>query len=313
MPGKCRSMERPSTVALHPSKSEVMKHLVIGASGQVGGALYGCAHEHGLDVHGTCLTSHRRNLRKLDIVDRARVLRLVRGLSPDVIYATAAMSSADRCEGEAELSYEISVRGIENLIDAANRADAILVHISSDYIFDGKNGPYYETEPASPINVYGLHKLIAEHLITTKAVRYLIVRTTVVYGWEDIGKNFVMHLKSKLAQGQSIQVPEDQIGTPTYNRNLARAIIEAVEKYEVNGVLNITGPTLLSRYEFALQVATTFGLDPRLIKPVSTAHLGQKALRPLKAGLINRKAQSLLETRLLGSEEGLAEMLRDDL
>ncbi|MBX9694118.1 MAG: SDR family oxidoreductase, partial [Cyanobacteria bacterium] len=247
-----------------------MKHLVIGASGQVGGALFACAHEQGMDVYGTCLTSHRRNLRKLDITERSRVLRLVRELSPDVIYATAAMSSADRCEGEPELSYQVSVRGIENLIDAANRADAILVHISSDYIFDGKDGPYYETEPASPINVYGLHKVLAEHLIATKATRYLIVRTTVVYGWEDIGKNFVMHLKSKLIQGQAIKVPNDQIGTPTYNRNLARAIIEAVEKWETNGVINIVGPSLVSRYEFALQVANVFGLDPRLIKPTST-------------------------------------------
>lgn len=289
-----------------------MRHLIVGASGQVGGALFTCAHEKKLDVVGTYLTTPSRDLRKFDITDRSRVLRLIRETNPDVIYLAAAMTNVDRCQSEEGLSYEINVRGLDNVIDAANKSDATIVFISTDYLFDGSEGPYSETDLPNPLNVYGMHKLIGEHAVATRANNYLIVRTTVVFGWEEIGKNFVVRLKQKLAQGQKVEVPVDQMGTPTYNRNFAHSVLELASK-GYDGIYNVVGTSYMSRYDFALQVASIFGLDSRLIKPVTTRELGQKAPRPLNAGLSCRKAQSVLKTRLLSSEEGLRQMLKDDL
>lgn len=290
-----------------------MRHMIIGASGQVGGAIYGSATlERKSEAVGTWNTKPAHGLRKLDITDRSRVFRLVRDVAPDVIYLCAALTNVDRCEQEMAESYRVNVFGTHNLIDAANRTGATLVFLSSDYVFDGADGPYTEMDAPNPLSVYGFHKLIGEHLVSTSCENYLIVRSTVVFGWEEIGKNFIIRLRQKLAQKQYVRVPSDQVGTPTYNRNLAVAILDLV-KNGARGVYNVAGTTSISRYDFALQAARIFGLDPRLIVPVTTAKLEQPARRPLKGGLNVKKAQSEIATKLLSSEEGLQKMLKDEL
>lgn len=290
-----------------------MKHMIIGASGQIGSAIYGSAGaERKSEVVGTWKTKPAHGLRKLDITDRSRVFRLVRDFSPDVIYLCAAMTNIDRCEQEFDESYKVNVLGTHNLIDAANRLGAKLVYISSDYIFDGDDGPYTELDAPNPLSVYGLHKLIGEQMVATTCENYLIVRSTLVFGWEEIGKNFIIRLRQRLSQKQYVKVPSDQIATPTYNRNLSNAILE-LTKNNAHGVYNLAGTSLISRYDFALQAARIFGLDPRLIVPVTTAKLEQPARRPLKAGLNVKKSQSEMSTKLLTSEEGLQRMLKDEL
>ncbi len=288
------------------------RHLVIGASGQIGGAIYGCALETNLETVGTWSTQPSKGLRKVDITDRGRLFKLVKEVSPHIIYATAAMPNVDRCESEPKESFRINVVGTANLVEAANRIGAIIVFISTDYLFDGIKGPYDEKDLPNPVNVYGYHKLLAEHHIATCSIDYLIVRTTVVYGWERVGKNFIMRLIHRLSQGQRLQVPCDQIGTPTYNRNLAKAILELVHRGE-RGVYNIVGSSSVDRYNFALTAARIFGLDGRLITPVTTEELDQKARRPLKAGLKIDKARHVLSTPLLSFEDGLQQMLNDEL
>lgn len=290
-----------------------MKHMIIGASGQVGSAIYGSAGaERKSEVIGTWRTKPAHGLRKLDITDRSRVFRLVRDFSPEVIYLCAALTNVDRCEQEFAESYRVNVLGAHNLIDAANRVGAKLVYMSSDYIYDGADGPYSEIDAPNPLSVYGFHKLIGEQMVATTCQNYLIVRSTVVFGWEEIGKNFIIRLRQKLSQKQYVKVPSDQIGTPTYNRNLSNAILE-LAKNDARGVYNIAGTTAISRYDFALQAARIFGLDPRMIVPVTTSKLEQPARRPLKAGLNVKKVQSEISTKLLTSEEGLQRMLKDEL
>ncbi len=289
-----------------------MRHLVVGASGQIGGALYSSLLEKQHDAVGTWFSQPAKGLRKLDINDRSRLFRMVKELAPDVIYACAAMTNVDRCESEPKESFHVNVLGTANLVEAANRCGATIVIMSSDYIFDGSKGPYAEASLPNPLNVYGYHKILTEQHVATCAERYLIARTTHVYGWEAVGKNFIARLIHKLSQGQKVKVPNDQVSTPTYNRNLSKALIELVNK-ECEGVYNLAGATSTDRYNFALRAAQIFGLDARLIHAVSTAELKQKARRPLKAGLTLEKTRQELATKLLGFDEGLQQMLKDEL
>jgi dTDP-4-dehydrorhamnose reductase len=284
-----------------------VKSLVIGASGQVGHHLFGALVRKGQSAVGTCNTHPEPGLVPLDLRDRDSVLSLVSHVAPEVVFLAASCANVDYCELNPEPTYRINVEGAKHVTDAVRRVGARLVFFSSDYVFDGSAGPYSEDEPASPISEYGKQKLIGEHLVALHVEDHLIVRTTVVYGWEPQAKNFVQRLLRSLRERNRIQVPGDQLGTPTYAPNLAEAVVE-LARLPIKGVVNVAGPTLASRYEFAVSVAQAFRLDPTLIEKVPTALLQQPARRPLRGGLQVAKAAALLHTRLMGYEEALNAM-----
>ena len=192
---------------------------------------------------------------------------------------------------------------------SARTLSAKVVYFSSDYIFNGKQGPYKEEDSADPVCVYGLHKVYAEHMVSLHAVNFLIIRTTVVYGWENQGKNFVNRLLRALRSGHEMRVPADQIGSPTYAPDLAACVIDLVDR-EMTGVVNVVGRKRVSRYDFALAVARTFGLDSSQIIPVETPSLGQSARRPLNAGMTVNKAEAILQRHTLDYEQGLEMMMK---
>jgi dTDP-4-dehydrorhamnose reductase len=247
---------------------------------------------------------------QVDIRDGRAVGALVAEWRPDVVYLPASLTNVDYCELHPDEAYEINVAGVCNVVRATKDVGAGLVYLSSDYVFDGSCGPYAEGDPARPICVYGWQKLLGEHYIALHASRFLVVRTTVVYGWESQGKNFIQRLVESLRKGDRVQVPLDQVGSPTYGPNLAEAIVELVEK-GCQGLFHVVGPKLVSRYDLAVAAAGAFGLDPAMVVPVSTRDLGQAAPRPLNAGMVVDKAHSVLETRLKDYVEGLAMMARE--
>src|SRR5438309_5950295 len=191
-------------------------HLVIGASGQVGHHVTRVLTDQGVRVLGTASAHLQPGLAQLDIRDRCEVLRLVQKIEPEYVFLSAACTNVDYCELNPTEAYSINVLGTKNVADAVRAIGARLVFFSSDYIFDGRVGPYPEDTPGSPISQYGRQKLIGEHLVGLHVEDYLIVRTTVVYSWEPQGKNFVERLVIALRQGKPIRVPYDQISTPTY-------------------------------------------------------------------------------------------------
>lgn len=282
-------------------------HLVIGASGLVGTHLLRQLAQAGLEVAGTFWHFPQPGLWPLDVRDGRSVEELAASLRPQVIYVPAGFTHVDRCETEAPAAYAVNVAGLWNVIRAANRVGACLVYFSSDYVFDGQAGPYDETAPPRPLSEYGRQKVLGELGVALLARDYLIVRTTVVYGWEVQGKNFVLRLLSSLREGKPLRVPHDQVGTPTYGPNLAAATIELAMSGG-RGLFHIAGPERVSRYEFACAAARAFHLPAGLIQAVATAELGQAARRPLQAGLRVERVQGVLSTPLLGYREGLAHM-----
>ncbi len=241
----------------------------------------------------------------LDITNRSDVKNLVVYFHPDVIVNTAAYTNVDGCELNRELAWRVNVEGVRNLVHSARRVDAKLIHISTDYIFDGKNGPYDENAVPNPINYYGRTKLASENEIKIGGIRFAILRTNVLYGvGRNVKNNFALWLYNKLSSGERIKVVTDQIGNPTYVDDLAFAILKVVE-FDKEGIYNVGGRDLVSRYDFALKLAEIFGFDPELIIPVRTSELNQVAPRPLKSGLITLKSEAELGLKPYGVEDGI--------
>lgn len=243
---------------------------------------------------------------KTDITSKKEVKQLVAGAEPDVIINCAAITNVDACESERELAWKVNVGGLENLIEFSRRTDATIVQISSDYIFDGRNGPYTEDDRPEPVSYYGKTKLAGENALRASGVKYLIARTMVLYGYaQGIKPNFVLWLIQSLEKKSAVRIVDDQIGNPTLADDLAYGLIRGVELGRT-GVYHIAGREILSRYEFAQRVAQAFKLDETLITPIKTAQLRQPAQRPLKSGLITLKAEVELGIHPSTIDQGLA-------
>lgn len=278
-------------------------NMVIGASGQVGGALFSLLADAGLEPIGTYKQNRLPGLGLQLDLESADAAPIIESHAPRRIYLTASYTNVDGCELDEARSYKSNVLAVERVVQACRKLGARLIYFSSDYVFDGLAGPYDEEAPTAPISVYGRHKVEAEQLALSLPDS-VVVRTTVVYGPEVQGKNFVYRLLNTLSSGQVLRVPDDQIGNPTYNRNLAEAAIELGES-GLTGIFNLAGPDIVSRFEFARAAAQVFNLPSDLIEPVSTAGLGQAARRPLSGGLTVAKAKSALKTGLIGYMDGL--------
>lgn len=234
------------------------------------------------------------NYSKLDISSPREVKSLINNFCPDVIINGAAYTNVDGCESEKELSWKVNVTGIENLVKYVKGCKAQLIHISSDYIFDGTEGPYNETDLPNPISYYGKTKLAGENAIVSSNIDYTIIRTNVLYGPTQFGRpDFVKWVFTSLQNNKKIRIVNDQINNPTYIEDIVSAIVKIVETKK-KGIYNIGGSELLSRLEFTHKIADYFKLDKSLITEIITAELNQPAPRPLKSGLVNLKAETEL-------------------
>ncbi|MGA9116289.1 MAG: dTDP-4-dehydrorhamnose reductase [Bacteroidota bacterium] len=241
----------------------------------------------------------------LDITVRKDVRRTVWDFEPDVIINAAAMTNVDACEQERELAWKVNVAGVEHLIEAARKIRARLVHISTDYVFDGKAGPYTEEDRPEPLNYYGKTKLASENALRSSDMDYVLFRTMVLYGYAPGARsNFALWLIENLDKKRPVRVVDDQMGNPTLADDLAYAVVAAMELGRT-GLYNVAGREIVSRHAFALTLAEVFGFDPGLVTPTKTAELNQPALRPLLSGLVTLKAETELGLKPSTVEEGL--------
>ncbi|MBI4428081.1 MAG: dTDP-4-dehydrorhamnose reductase [Ignavibacteriales bacterium] len=249
---------------------------------------------------------------QLDITRKGDAKSLISSFQPDVIFNAAAATNVDWCESHRDEAWKVNVVGVENLIEGARKVGAKFIHVSTDYVFDGKHGPYKEDDPPNPISYYGKTKLAGENAIRISDIPYALVRTIVVYG-NMIGKrgNFALWVINNLRSGQKIRCAEDQVSNPTYVGDLACALIRI---FELNrgGIYHICGAEHLSRYHFAKRIADIFGLDGGLIQSVKTSELNQQAPRPLVSGFLTSKAEEELGWKPMDTTRGLT-MLKQEL
>ncbi len=294
------------------------KVLVVGASGQVGAEMLrqlAEGHGPGYAVPTSRQTSERDWI-ALDLaaVDLHSADTLLGPYDLRAVFCMAGLTDAEGCEDKPQLAERTNARGPGVLAGYARRRDLPFVYYSTEYVFDGdprRPGPYREDDPTHALSVYGQSKLDGEVAVLRAHPGALVLRTTVVYGPDARGKNYVYSLMRNLGAGRRMRVPADQISTPTYNRDLVRTTLGLVDA-GATGVWHLCGPELLSRMEFAEQVAGFLGLDAGLLDPVPTAELGQRAARPLAAGLAIDKLRSRFpELRMRTVSESMADCERE--
>jgi dTDP-4-dehydrorhamnose reductase len=266
-----------------------MKAVVIGGSGQIGGWLMHTLARHGHEAIGTYNTVAFPGLIHVDGADLEGAALWVRSQKPDVVFFPAGFTWVDGCEQDPAKARAANLDQPVNLGQVAAEIGSKFVYYSTDYLFDGAEGPYDELAEPNPLSVYGQAKLEAEEALTkTLGELLLIARTSWVFGPERQGKNFAYQLVKTLRSGRSLTVPSDQISSPSYGPDVAEASVLLVEEHR-SGIYHVVGPEVMSRPDFADAIATAFGVDRSRIESKSTAELGQGAPRPLNGGLLAPK------------------------
>lgn len=285
-----------------------MRLIVVGASGLIGGTIYEEAKNKGYEVLGTYLSYKLNNLYKLDYGIRSEVSKLLDKFSPQIIFCPAGISHVDWIEQNPQKAWKVNVEKLSILLEAAQNRGTTVAFFSSDYIFDGKNGPYSEVDTPNPLNFYGQHKLAAERMLKNiLGSNHYIFRTSHAFGFEKQGKNFVYTLLKNLSSNKEIEVASNIFISPTYINDIARFSLAIVEK-NTKGTFNLSGEEHLSRYDFAKRIAYKFNLNESLIKPVKFENLNSITKRPLRSCLKNEKATKLAGLKWTPLDTALSEI-----
>ncbi|MCD6566391.1 MAG: SDR family oxidoreductase [Bacteroidales bacterium] len=241
----------------------------------------------------------------LDLTNHVETGYIIRIHNPDIIINTAAMTQVDKCEEQKAECWKINVEALKNLVKCSNDVKAQLIHLSSDFVFDGTGGPYTENDIPNPLSYYGLSKWEGEKIIKDRADKWTIVRTILVYGVNRTTRsNIVLWVKNSLEAGKPIQVVNDQFRAPTLVDDLANACIEMGVR-EKTGIFHISGPEMMSIVDIAYKVAGYYKLDTSLITPISSAELNEIAQRPRSTGFVLDKAKKELNYLPHPFEDGL--------
>lgn len=242
---------------------------------------------------------------QLDITVKDNVKKFVKKYAPDFIVNCAAYTDVDKSEFEREFCWRLNVDAVKNLIVAARISEAKVIHVSTDYVFDGKNGPYTEESTPNPLSFYGRSKLAAENALTTSGIEFVIARTIVLYGiGVKVKSNFALWLIKELSAHKPVNIVTDQTGNATISDDLAYGLLKCAE-LDVHGIYNIAGKDIISRLDFTYNLCDVFGFDKSLVNPILTSDLNQPAPRPLKSGLITLKAETEFGFKPMDSKEGL--------
>lgn len=263
------------------------KILITGASGQLGASLQ--LNNYNIIRTDIILQDDQEHFKVLDITNEEQVNALLEKEKPDVIIHLAAMTNVDGCELNPNQAQLINVLGTENLL---NHFTGKFIFVSSDYVFDGEDGPYTEDDDVNPINVYGKTKLEGEASVRKLSNDWVILRTNVVW---NIGGNFKASFADwvvdELQSNRHIRIVADQWNNPAWTVDLGN-VIETLIQHDANGLYHHGSSRIINRYVFACMIANVYELNSSLIEPITTKELNQSAQRPLKSGLITKKLEN---------------------
>jgi dTDP-4-dehydrorhamnose reductase len=272
-----------------------MRILIAGAGGQLGHDLMDGLHDQAL---------YGFDHRELDIADPKAVRSAVESIRPDWIINAAAYNNVDAAEDNHDLAFKVNASGAGNLADSARAIHAGIVHISTDYVFDGRKGSgYSEEDDANPLSVYGHSKYEGERNVLSSGASACVLRTAWLYGQH--GSNFVKAIRAAAKSGKPLEVVADQVGSPTWTMDLAQAIAEFLVR-PVPGIYHVVNQGACSRFEFARAIVR--GNVPVL--PISSAQAKRRAERPANSSLAGTRWKQAGFTALRPWQDALAEFLR---
>src|SRR5262245_26082414 len=280
-----------------------MKIALLGANGQLG---------QDLQLHLKPHDVQAFTRKEFDVTDHERVRAELMKTRPEVILNTTAYHRVDDCESHADLAYAVNALAVLNLIRVANDLDALLVHVSTDYVFDGKaRQPYTERSEPFPLSVYANSKLAGELLVRTMAKKYVLIRTCGLYGIagsQGKGGNFVRTMLAKAQRGERIAVVDDQVVTPTYTLDLANQIARVLPA-EQFGLFHMTNEGSCTWYEFARATFELSGLAVDL-SPITSDLYKTPAIRPRYSVLENARLKELGLNQMRHWRDALAAYLK---
>ncbi len=275
-----------------------MKILITGSNGLLGQKLlHKLRQDSSVQLIATSKAENRVSEKEgytyfdLDITNNNAVAQLIESEKPQVVINTAAMTNVDLCEDEKKACDSLNLDAVQYLADACANIDAYLIQISTDFIFDGEDGPYKEEDIPNPLSYYGLSKLKSEQLLQAHSVKWTVLRTIIVFGvGEKLSKgNIVLWAKGALEKGDRLNIIDDQFRAPTLAEDLADICILAAKK-KAYGIFNASGKDIMSIYEMVERIAKYYGNTTENLNKISTATLNQTAGRPPKTGFVLDKA-----------------------
>lgn len=266
------------------SVPEALRHLVIGATGQLGSELldYAACHPEVGAAQGTARVGSE--MPRLDLADVDSIDGVIAETRPAHALLAAAATNVAWCERDPAGSELVNVRGTAAVARACRDHGVALTFFSTDYVFDGADGPYPESAQPAPINVYGAHKLAAENEVLSASPVNLVIRTCQLFGADPGRRNYVLRVADSLVRNEEVPAATDLYGTPTFAPDLAR-LVYALRHAREAGLWHVAGPRFLSRHELALCVARAVGRGERLVVPVTAGESSDGVPRPLRAGL----------------------------
>jgi dTDP-4-dehydrorhamnose reductase len=292
---------------------EKKKLLVIGASGLLGSKLMvqaatKCAVSGSYNPEVDGKSSWR--LEPLDVGSKEEVEKLFEKVKPEVVILCAAMTNVDGCQKQPLMANRVNATGPELVARSCKKMDSRLVHVSTDYVFDGaKMRRYTEDDMPRPISVYGSTKLAGEKAVLSTLPDAVVARPAVLYGWNPLEDkdNFVTWVIKKIRKGERATLFEDQWISPTFADDLARTLLD-LAGMNVKGVWHVSGPDCLDRPTCGRMIAKAFDLDEKLVAPVPSSSVSLPAKRPKYSCLDVSKVEKLLGRKMMSFEEGLKTM-----
>jgi dTDP-4-dehydrorhamnose reductase len=296
-----------------------MKILVTGSNGLLGQKLIHLLRQQpGVEVVATSRGPNKLAQRcpevrfvPLDVTDATQVQQVLGQEKPTHLLHTAAMTNVDECEQQQAACWQQNVTAVQHLVAACEQHQIHLLHLSTDFVFSGEEGPLREDASPAPVNFYGRSKQAAEQLVQACRAPWAVLRTVLVYGVaHEYGRtNIVLWVRDSLRAGKPISVVNDQFRTPTLAEDLAQGCWLAAHQH-ATGIYHLSGREMYTPFQMAEQVAKYFGLDESLITPVDASSFSQPARRPLRTGFIIDKAVNDLGYAPRSFAEGIALVAR---
>ena len=233
---------------------------------------------------------------KMDLLNHEMIVNVLLEIEPDVVIHLGAMTGVDLCEKEESMAFDINSKATQIIAQQCSILNTFLIYVSTDYVFDGNSGMYYEDDIPNPLSIYGKSKFDGEKMVQNFSSDLCIARTSTPFGLHQTRKSFPTWVIENLQKQKQIDVLSDQFTSPTYVLNLSKMLIEISERH-LNGIFHVAGATKISRYEMASIISDKLNLDEKLLRKILINELKLEASRPKDSSLNISKATSILNEK----------------
>ena len=289
-----------------------MKICIVGASGLLGEGFQHISNDTKNEFI-FCYTKNKiPNAIHLDITKEDMVKSFFQIHKPDALINCSAITDLEFCEKNKSLASNVNTLGAKRLAQACNIHGSHMIHISTEYIFDGNTGPYQENDVPKPISYYGQTKLESEKVVLKENQNFCVARASLLYGWSQNKQNLATMIISELRNNRQVKLIDDQQVSPSYADNVAEMMLELAQM-KISGIFNVANSSTVTRYDFGILLSEVFGLNKSLIKSISIEDFRWKVPRPHKSGLLIEKISKVLRKKPLTVKECLIRMHEEEV